>query len=178
MIKKLSLKDYYFIGLIYSGLGKVFEQNEELEKSVEAYRKVVTMCEAKGISSRLSWHYLNVGNGFMALNDINAAVYYLRKAISATDDISQRTRAGAFANLGFCYFQKKKYKEALELYDRAEQLYKEEREESWYNLANIERWRATLYDKIGKKKTKSKTLFFGFGLFKKNLPNSNNFQEY
>ncbi|MDF1864196.1 MAG: histidine kinase [Saprospiraceae bacterium] len=165
--KYLSLKDYYFIGLIYSGLGKVYEQNEELEKSVQAYLKVVNLCNEKGISTRLSWHYLNVGNGFMALNDLNSALFYLRKAISATDDISQRTRASAFANLGYCYFQKRKYREALELYERAELLYKTERNEADFNLANIESWRAELFNEVGKKKRSLKHYFSALDYSKK-----------
>lgn len=157
--RKLTLKDYYFIGLIYSGLGKVYEQNEELEKSVLSYQKVVSLCEEKGISTRLSWHYLNVGNGFMALQDLNNALYYLRKSIGATDDISQHTRASAFANLGYCYYLKDKYKEALELFERAELLYRTENEEADFNLANIESWRAEIYNKIGKKKRSLKHYF-------------------
>ena len=41
----LSLKDNYFMTLVLSGMGRVYEQNDELEKSVQAYRKVVQMSE-------------------------------------------------------------------------------------------------------------------------------------
>ncbi len=165
--KPIDLKDYYFLTLIHSGLGKVFEQNDELEKSVKSYQKAVTLCESIGISTRLSWHYLNVGSGYMALGDQNNAELYLKKAISATDDISQRTRASAFANLGYCYFLKKKYKEALELYAKAESLYKEKKEDDYYNFANIEQWRAQLFDFLGKKKRALKHFFEALDYAKK-----------
>lgn len=150
--KSLELKDKYFHALIHSGLGKVYEQNGEKKKSIKSFQKVVNMCEEMGMKTRLSWHYLNVGNGFMSINDQASAEYYFRKAIGVSDDISQHTRASAYANLGFCYFQNEKYRQALELYTIAEQLYKEKKEDDYSNFAIIERWKAYLYDKLGRKK--------------------------
>lgn len=146
------LKDYYFLTLVHSGLGKVYEQNNDREKSVKAYLKVVGMCETIGMRTRLSWHYLNVGTGFMGLGDQEGAEPYFRKAIDIQDDISQLARASAYANLGYCYFDKKEYNEALELFDRAEHLYKENSEEDYYNFSVIESWRGRLYAETGKRK--------------------------
>lgn len=146
-----NLKDYYFLTLIHSGLGKVYEYNNDREKSVKAYLRVVGMCENVGMRTRLSWHYLNVGIGFMALNDQENAEAYFRKAIDITDDISQYARASAYANLGYCYFEKQKYNEALELFDRAEHLYKEKSEEDYYNFSIIESWRGRLYAELDKR---------------------------
>ena len=150
--QKLDLKDYYFLTLIHSGLGKVYERNEDREKSVRAYLKVVKMCEAMNIRTRLSWHYLNVGIGYMALNDHESAEKFFLKAIEITDDISQYARASAYANLGYCYFEKKYFDEALELFDRAEQLYKEKSEEDYYNFSIIESWRGRLFAELGKRR--------------------------
>jgi tetratricopeptide (TPR) repeat protein len=102
--------------------------------------------------TRLSWHYLNVGTGFMGLGDQEGAEPYFRKAIDIQDDISQLARASAYANLGFCYFDKKEYNEALELFDRAEHVYKENSEEDYYNFSVIESWRGRLYAETGKRK--------------------------
>ena len=157
----LDLKDYYFLTLVHSGLGKVYEQNNDREKSVKAYLKVVGMCETIGMRTRLSWHYLNVGTAFLGLGDQEGAEPYFRKAIDITDDISQLARASAYANLGYCYFEKKKYNEALELFDRAELLYKEKSEEDYYNFSVIESWRGRLYAEIGKRKSHG-TLRSGF----------------
>ncbi len=146
---ELQFMDYYFLTLIHSGLGKVFERNNEWEKSVRAYLKVVNMCEKLGMNSRLSWHYLNVGSGFMALNDEESAERYFRKAINTENDISRLARASAYANLGYIKFQKKQYDQSLDLYDKAESLFKEVKADDYYNFSNIERWRAHLYLELG-----------------------------
>jgi len=168
--KSLDLKDYFFITLIYSGLGNVFDQNDEVEKSIHAYKRVVDLCESKGITSRLSWHYLYVATGYMALDDYDKAVKYYRKSLTATDDLSQDSRANVLANLGICYFRKGKYREALELLDRAEKLYGEHKEpdqKNFSNFANIENWRGDIYDKIGKKKKSLKHYFRALDYAKK-----------
>ncbi len=144
----LELKDYYFLTLIHSGLGKVYERNDDREKSVRAYLKVVNMCEAMGMRTRLSWHYLNVGIGYIALNDQEKAEEYFRRAINITDDSSEYARASAYANLGYCYYEKGRFDEALELFDRAEQLYKLKSEEDYYNFSIIEAWRGRLYAEL------------------------------
>lgn len=142
----LPLKDYYFLTLVYSGLGRVYERNDELEKSVQAYLRVVDMCESIGMRARISWHYLNVGNGYMALNDLDNAELYFQKAIHARDDASQNARAAAYANLGYCCLENQRYAEALELLDKAEVFYKKE---DHYNLSIIEAWRGRLFAEAG-----------------------------
>lgn len=144
----LVLKDRYFLTLIHSGLGRVYERNDEYPKSVRAYMRVIEICESMPMRSRLSWHYLNVGNGYMAMDEQENAEAYFQKAIEVTDDNSPNARAGAYANLGFCYFDREMYSEALELFDRAELLYKENSEEDYYNFSIIESWRGRLYSEI------------------------------
>ncbi|MEM9821859.1 MAG: histidine kinase [Bacteroidota bacterium] len=152
----LTLKDYYFKTLIYSGLGKIYERNDDIEKSVRAYLKVVDWCESLGMRTRLSWHYLNVGNGFMALEDDRSAKQYFRKAIKIDDDVSQNARAAALANLGFCSFKNEKYDEAMVLYNRAEKLYREKSARDYSNLSVIESRKAQLCARTGKKKKAQK----------------------
>lgn len=147
--KDLSLKDYYFITLIESGLGTVHAQNNNPEKSIEAYEEVVKLCEKIGMRSRLSWHYLNVGNGYMTTQDYENASRYFKNAIKVVDDVNQQARAIAFANLGYCYLQKGQQKEALELFSKAYPLFKEKRDK---NLANIEWWRAKIFEEDRKKR--------------------------
>jgi len=144
----LELKDYYFLTLIHSGLGKIYERNDDRDKSVRSYLKVVNMCETIGIRTRLSWHYLNVGNGYAALNEQENAEEYYQRAIEVADDSSQFARASAFANLGFCYLEKEDYPEALQLFDRAEHLFKQRPEEDYYNLSIIASWRGQIYREL------------------------------
>ena len=139
----LDFKDYYFITLIQSGLGTVYGINNEQQRSIQAYLEVVNLCEKKGMRSRLSWHYLNVGNGFMAIQEYENAMKYFKSAIKVVDDVNQQARAIAYANLGFCFLQKGQKEEALGLFDMAYPLFKEKRDK---NLANIEWWRARIFE--------------------------------
>lgn len=155
----LKLKDFYFFSLIHSGLGTVYEKNDEPQKAVSSYLKAVEMCESMNMRTRMSWHYLNVGNSFLAINQEENAELYFKKAIRSTDDNSQHTRASAYANLGYCYSRNQKYEQALELYSRAEQLYKEKKEDDYFNFANIELWRADVQEALGRRKKALKHYF-------------------
>lgn len=145
----LELKDYYFLTLVHSGLGKVYERNDDYEKCVRAYRKVIKMCDRWGIRSRLSWHYLNLGAAYLAMDDQENAERYFRRTMETSDDLSRQARAGACANLGYCYFENGRYDEALELFDRAEHDYKELSAEDYYNFSVIASWRGRLYAELG-----------------------------
>lgn len=149
----LDLKDYYFLTLIHSGLGKIYEVNDDPEKSVMAYLKVVNMSEAMEMRTRISWHYLNVGTGYIALEDYTNAEPYFRKAIETSDDMSQYARASAYANLGYCYLEKQAYDQALDYMDKAEDLYRDSAEDEFYNFALIESWRGRLYSEINQDKS-------------------------
>lgn len=136
-----ALKDEYFKTLIFSGLGQVYEQNDEYQKSVHAYRRVVQMCEQLGMTNRLAWHYLNVGRAYLALGRHDKAREYLQKVIDTRDDLSLEARASAYANLGFCHFEEDQFDLALELLSRAESLHRELNGEDWLNLGVIAYWR-------------------------------------
>lgn len=147
----LKLKDYYFLTLIHSGLGKVYEQNDDLEQSIYSYRKVVRMCEEMGMGTRLAWHYLNVGTAYMSQNNREEAEHYFLKAIDTSDDLSEFARASAYANLGYCQYEEKNYEKALNLFDRAEGLFKQNSASDYYNFSIIEGWRGRLHADLGDK---------------------------
>ena len=155
--KKLQIKDLYFQTLVYSGLGVVFEKTGDRERCVKAYRRVVEMCEKAGIRSRLAWHSVNVGKAYMALDDFYNAEEFFLKADRIKDDISLLARAHATANLGHCYYLSGRYDEALELYNRAEIIYKRKTDD-YENLSILSRWKGLLFDAIGKSKRAEKRL--------------------
>ena len=146
---RIGIKDQYFLALIYSGLGNIYESNGDTEKSVEAYLKGANLCESTGMRTRLSWHYLNLGKGYMSLEELDNAHSFFGKAIQIEDDISQDARAAAYANLGRCFFLKENYDEAIKLYNKAEELYKENRKNN-VDLSKIENWKALMFSKMGK----------------------------
>lgn len=144
-LNSLSIKDRYFQTLIFSGLGKVFELNNEQEKSIRYYLKTLELCEKYGMMARISWHYLNLGVGYMSLDNLTEAEPYYQKAIETTDDINTYPRASSYANLGYCRLVQKEYQEALELFELAEKLFKEIQEEDYRNFAMIASWRGRLH---------------------------------
>ena len=148
LVRPLTLKDYYFLTIIHAGLGSIYEQNDELNKSVTAYQKVVNICEAMEIRTRLSWYYLNAGSVNLALNKYENAEPYFRKAIDTSDDISKPAKASAYANLGYCYFEGKDYNKALELFDHANSLFKDHSSNDYNNFSILEAWRGRVYEEL------------------------------
>ncbi|MFK7809097.1 MAG: histidine kinase [Saprospiraceae bacterium] len=144
LVSPLTVKDYYFKTIIHSSLGKIYEDSEEHERSVKAYLNVINWCETLGMRTRLSWHYLNVGNGYMALHEPENAELYFKKSLKIKDDMSQDARAAAYANLGSCYLSKELYKEALLLIKKAESLYREKSDTDYANFAELESRKAKI----------------------------------
>lgn len=144
----LTVKDYYFLTLVKSGLGEIYRKTGEWEKSAAAHLEIVQLCEEMGMKSRMAWHYHNLGNAYMLLLDYDSASEYFTKAIKATYDVSQKVRALSYANLGYCFAQKEKYREAIELFKHAEMLMQGDAT----NLGKIEQWRADIYNKLGRRK--------------------------
>ena len=147
----LSPKDYYFLLLIHSGLGKVYERNNEWKKCVESYKMVVETSERLQLTSRLSWHYLNLGSACMAISDNEQAEYFFQKTLKVKSDSSELARASALTNIGYLRFQEGKYKEALKIYDKAEKLFRKINDKDHYNFSILARWRAQIYTELDQK---------------------------
>ena len=160
--KVLEMKDYYFLTLIHSGLGKIYQANEEMEKCIQENLRVIEMCESLEMRSRLSWHYLFLGNAYMSESDFESAEVYFKKAIAIEDDISQYARAGAMGGLGFCLYKKGKYNQALDQYNQAENLYRTVSNEDYINFSIIESWRAKLFLALGKDGKAKRALISSF----------------
>lgn len=143
--QNLTLKDYYFLTLIHSGLGHIYTRLNDLEKSVKNYNRVLEICEITGMKTRLSYHYVNIGKCYIGLDEIDSAEKSFRQAIQIKDMISYEAQASAYGNLGYCYYLKDNFDEALKMYDRAEYLYKTKVERNAKNFSVIEVWKAKLY---------------------------------
>ena len=167
--KPLAIKDYFFKSLIHSGLAAIFEQTNDMPRSVKAYIDAINLCESLGMRSRLSWHYLNLGKVYMALNQYENAEAYFKKLSSLPDDISQSTRAYASANLGYCCFISGNYDVALQLLNKAEYLSNEKNNADFDNLSIVSLWKGLLYDAIGKDKKANK--YLSDALYYANLAN-------
>ncbi len=145
--RTFKIKDYYFLTLLQAGIGNIHHRTGDSKTSIKSYLEVVDICEKLEMKTRLSWHYLNVGNGFLALNDVTQADKYFKEAIKIKDDLSKKARAGAYANLGFVAFSQNNFDEALELFEEAEELYKENAINDFRNFSIIANWKARLFSK-------------------------------
>jgi len=165
--EKLSIKDHYFLTIIQSGLGNIFEHNGDQILAVKAYNEVVSICEQNSIFSRLSWHYLHAGLGCMSLEEYTQAKAYFEKSIKIIDDSSLPARAGSYANLGFCYFMENDHENALYYYETAEEIYKQIDVEDYENLFYIQLWKSQVYSKLGQQENESTHLLKAYDLAKK-----------
>ena len=169
--RNLTLKDYYFLTLIYSGLGRVYEKNDDIKKAANAYKKVVEICEAMNMRSRLAWHYLNVGNSYMSLEKPDEAITFFLKSIDTDNDHSQYAHASAYGALGFIYLELDKQEEALTFFDEADSLYREISNEDSYNFSVIETWKGRAYIELGQTKK-------GLNCYQKALEYSEQIEDY
>ncbi len=143
--QNLTLKDYYFLTLVHSGLGHIYTRLNDLEKSIKNYNRVLEICEITGMKTRLSYHYVNIGKCYIGMDEIDNAEKSFRQAIQIKDMISNESKASAYGNLGYCHYLKDDYEEALKMYERAEHIYKTKVERNAKNFSVIEVWKAKLY---------------------------------
>ncbi len=154
--KMMEIKDYYFLTLIKTGLAGIYVQMQEPEKSIEAYRQVLDLCESKNMRYRLSWNHLYVGNGYMAVGDNEKAIRYFSTAIRVIDDVNQQARAMAYAHMGYCSYRLGQYEKALDYLTKAQPLFKDKKEK---NLSNVEWWRAKVFIALERQKKSIKHLY-------------------
>ncbi len=163
----LKVKDSYFQTILFSGLGNIYDHNGDHKKSLQSYLKVLEISEKNEIHTRLSWHYLHTGLACMTLEDFEQAKIFFEKSIKIIDDSSKPARAGAYANLGYCFFTNNNFKNALYYYDTAEEIYKELNKEDHTNLFYIQLWKSQAFSKLGNKKRESDHLLQAYELAKK-----------
>jgi two-component system, LytTR family, sensor kinase len=141
-----TLKDYYYQTLLFSSLGRAYEELDDREKSVSAFMRVLDICELHEIKPRLSWHYLNGGRARMALNDNDDASDYFLKSLEYADEKDLDLRANALANLGILAFMANNEERAFILLEEAIQLFQNpEKPSDFTNLSKMNAWKAEIF---------------------------------
>ncbi len=141
----LTITDFHFISLIYSGLGNVYEKTNDPEKSKEAYLNALEICEKHNLKTRIGWYYLSAGNAYAMLGNSSEAISYFKKVLLNTNDLDDIVRASAYANWGHCIYNENLADTAIGLYDKAQEIYIKNPEKNYNNLALIHKWKGLLF---------------------------------
>jgi tetratricopeptide (TPR) repeat protein len=148
--EELPIKGIYFQTVALSALGRIYENQDNIEKALEVFFRTIELCEKYELKSRLSYHYLNIGNALLRLDDIERAEFYYQKSINILDDISQTARSRAYSNLGKCRFTKGDFIQGLAYLTHAKNLLKESNKDDYFNLSVVENYFAEFYSITGK----------------------------
>ncbi|MCB9344327.1 MAG: histidine kinase [Lewinellaceae bacterium] len=147
--EKASLKDFYIRTLVFSGLGELYEQLGEKEKSLEAYKSVLPIVEKHGLRPRLGWHYLNAGRAALARNDSDQAQAHFEKVLKFAASNEAEVKTHALSNLGIIAMMTGNAVRAFNLFGQAAAHYDPPVKPSDFtNLSKIENWRAGLYHEL------------------------------
>lgn len=140
-----TLKDFYILALVISGLGDLYERLDEKENSLDAYLRVLPIVEEHRLRPRLPWHYLNAGRAAMAQNNADYARECFENVLEFAEEEELEAKAHALANLGILSLLEKDNQRAATLFDKAiAQFPNPSQPSDFTNLSKIQGWRAEL----------------------------------
>ncbi|MBK9336844.1 MAG: histidine kinase [Lewinellaceae bacterium] len=140
-----TLKDFYILALVISGLGDLYERLDEKDNSLDAYLRVLPIVEEHQLRPRLPWHYLNAGRAALAQNDAGYARECFENVLQFVGEEEPEAKALALANLGILAFLGNDNQRAAALFDEATaQFPNPSKPSDFTNLSKIQGWRAEL----------------------------------
>ncbi|MCB0534260.1 MAG: histidine kinase [Lewinellaceae bacterium] len=143
--EQASLKDFYILTLVISGLGDLYERLDEKNNSLDAYLRVLPLVERHQLRPRLPWHYLNAGRAALAQNDAEHARECFENVLEFAEEEEPEAKAHALANLGILALLQNENQRAVELFDEATaQFPNPSKPTDFTNLSKIQSWRAEL----------------------------------
>ena len=143
--RQLTIKDYFFLTLLYTRLGDLYYNGSYFERATAYYGKCVKIAKAHRIRIRLADYYLNLGNGYMSSGDIQRASEYFKAVVDLGEsEAGTNHYALALANLGNCCVNTRAYELAETYFDDAEDRLSEDSNTDTRNLFNINIWRARI----------------------------------
>ncbi|TNE65208.1 MAG: hypothetical protein EP344_03150 [Bacteroidetes bacterium] len=145
-----SLRDFYILTLVISGLGDLYERLDEKDNSLDAYLRVLPLVERHHLRPRLPWHYLNAGRAAMVQNDVGHATECFENVLRLAEEEEPEAKAHALANLGILALLENDNKRAVDLFDKASaQFPNPSKPADFTNLSKIQSWRAELLLQLG-----------------------------
>ncbi|MCS6929619.1 MAG: histidine kinase [Saprospiraceae bacterium] len=143
--EKATLKDFYILTLVISGLGDLYERMDEEDSSLEAYLRALPIVEQHRLRPRLPWHYLNAGRAAIAQNDATYARECFERVLQFANEEEIEAKAHALANLGILALLQGDNQRAALLFDEAAAQFANPSSPSDFtNLSKIQAWRAEL----------------------------------
>ncbi len=143
--EQASLKDFYILTLVISGLGDLYERLDEKDNSIDAYLRVLPVVERHQLRPRLPWHYLNAGRAALAQNDVEHASECFENVLLFAGPEEPEAKAHALANLGILALLENDNLRAAALFDEATaQFPNPSKPADFTNLSKIQSWRAEL----------------------------------
>ena len=116
--------DTVTVATIYNNIGLLYiEHLDENAKGIQSLRRSVELNRALQLKSGLSKNYINMGLGFQALDQLDSALHYLKKARKLKMELNSRgSLAIVLYNLAECYIKmglldsaSKNYRSSLQL---------------------------------------------------------------
>ncbi len=145
-----TLKDHFYHAQNLSGLGQIHDRLGDKQHSTEAFFQVLRLCERHQLRPRIGWHYLNGGRAQLGIDNTELAAEFFQNALRLAEPADLNLQANALANLGIVALMNDEPAEAMQLLDRASDLFKNPtRPEEFHNLLIIEAWKAKAYVQIG-----------------------------
>lgn len=143
--ERATLKDFYILTLVISGLGDLYERLDEKDNSIDAYLRVLPLVEQHQLRPRLPWHYLNAGRAALAQNDVEHASECFENVLQFAEEEEPEAKAHALANLGILALLENDNQRAADLFDEASaQFPNPSKPADFTNLSKIQSWRAEL----------------------------------
>jgi len=110
---------------VYYALGIAYDDKEEYDKAIEAYKKAVE------INPQREEAYNNMGIAHKNKKEYDKAIEAYKKAV----EINPQKDEAYYNNMGNAYGDKKEYDKAIEAYEKAVEI-NPQREEAYYNMGN------------------------------------------
>lgn len=135
--------DFYYT-LATTGLGNITFYGDDAERAAELYREVINLCEATGLSGRLCSYYINVGNAYDKMGDLEQAKHFFQRAMQVPDG-DPESRATSTVNLGRIYADADEWDRALKMFNEAERLYERSTDPNLGNLSRLQDARGDVF---------------------------------
>ncbi len=139
-----SLNYFYYFTLVLSGLGKLNELNKKYEDAISNYLMAINISETYQLRLRLGWHYVNLGNAFLATNDVESAYQQYSRVLEIEASQQSVALASAYANIAYILLDEYKLAEAAKYLQFAKDIFNAKKNPDFYNLSNIELYSAQI----------------------------------